>query len=428
MNIRFFLFISLLVLSSNSFAQLTYPYFQTFENRFFINNKNINLDVNGPEPLPRDEINVTYGYGYSWEVVQAPQKTNNALKLTAHGNDHNKKAYYPRSRSQVTFLLDNREPLFISYQIYIPNNDELIENYEKDVYHIIQQFQVTLWNPNTQTPYNLDTFNKNGDNVKIYDALGILTLNYSKSEKNIRELEFWSNSLENIKKHIFGEIDNEEFIKRRNRMKIKNGIEKGKWNEIIMKINFSEKFEEGYYQFWVNRNPVVLDSIGNQSYNEHYTSPHLNSKEEPFKFHTGFILYSTDKNPQRVPSLLKLGHYRQNTEYSQSIYYDNLRLWNRFPVDFTDTLGQTQIVKEQCDRKMTENDLILYAYDDPEADGYFFRFKNIKNGKFKIFKSDGPAVDLRKKRLLKGRKTYEVDVRTTGEFGEKCIVKSQKVK
>jgi len=416
------------MLQTPNYAQLTFPYFQNFEDRSFINDPNINLDVNGPEPLPRDEINVTYGYGYSWEVVESPNKMDNALKLTAHGNDHNKKAYYPRSRSQVTFLLDNTKPLFISYQIYVPDNDELIENYGEDVYHIIQQFQVSTWNPNTQTPYNLYSFDENGDSIRIYDALGILTLNYSKDDKKTRELEFWSNSVENIRKHVLGEIDDHEFVKRRNRMKIKSGIEKGKWNEVIMKINFSEKFEEGYYQFWINRNPIVLDSLGKQSYNEHYTSPHIGSTEEPFKFHTGFILYSTDSWQKRVPSLLKLGHYRQNTEYPQSIYYDKLRLWNRFPVDYSDTPKSTRIIKEQCERNLIEEDLILYAYDDVEANDYIFRFKNIKNGKLKTFRSNGPAIDLRNKRLLKGRKTYEVDVKTIGEFGEKCIIKSRKVR
>src|SRR5690606_3502047 len=123
MNVRIsFLTCLLCMLQTPNYAQLTFPYFQNFEDRSFINDPNINLDVNGPEPLPRDEINVTYGYGYSWEVVESPNKMDNALKLTAHGNDHNKKAYYPRSRSQVTFLLDNTKPLFISYQIYVPDN------------------------------------------------------------------------------------------------------------------------------------------------------------------------------------------------------------------------------------------------------------------------------------------------------------------
>lgn len=426
-TLSFFFIIILYSLYYPCLSQLTYPYFQNFNDKSFISNPNINLDVNGPKPLPREEVNETYSYGYSWEVVPAPQKQHSkSLKLTAHGDDHNKRAFFPRSRSQATFLIDNREPIYISYQIYIPNNEELVESHEIDVYHIIQQFQVSMWNPNTETPYNLYTFNERGDSVRIYDALGILTLNYSKDSTNFRDLEFWSNSIENIKQHVFGEIDETEFIKRRNRMKIKSGIEKGKWNEIIMKINFSEKFEEGYYQFWINRNPVVLDSLGNQYYNEHNTSPHLNSEEEPFKFHTGFILYTTDRRPKRAASLLKLGHYRQNIHYEQSLYYDNLRLWGRFPVDFSEIEGQSKIIAEQCNQRTNKNELILYAYDDISADQYTFRFTNIKNGRVKTFESDGPAIDLRKKRLLKGRRIYEVDVKTTGDFGEKCVVRSLK--
>lgn len=423
---HFFLSLCLLGIHNLCLAQLTYPYFQNFEDKSFINDKNIGLDVNGPKPLPRDEINVTYGYGYSWEIVDTSEKKDNVLKLTAHGNDHNKKANYPRSRSQVTFLIDNKDPIYISYQIYIPNDSEFIENHEKDAYHIIQQFQASLWNPNTNTPYNLYTFNENGDSIRIYDALGILTVNYSKDQEKTRELEFWSNSVDNIKKHALGEIDNKEFVRRRNRMKIEAGIVKGEWNEIIMKINFSENFDEGYYQFWINRNPVMLDSIGVQKYNEHLTSLHHNENDEPFKFQTGFILYTTDQKPKRIPSLLKLGHYRQNTMYAQSIYYDNVRLWNRFPVDYTEKIGQTKIIKEQCAHKVENDNLILYAYDDKEANEYTFRFKNTKNGKIKTFTSNGPAIDLRRSRLLKGKKTYEVDVKSMNDYSDKCIVKSLK--
>lgn len=430
MNIKFLLlFVSLFIVHTHSFAQLTYPYFQNFESRTFINNSNINLDVNGPEPLPRDEINVTYGYGYSWEVVKAPQKINNALKLTAHGNDHNKKAYSPRSRSEVAFLVDNQETIYISYEIFIPDDGDFTESFEKDSYHILQQFQATLWDKSRQRSYNVSTVNKNGEAVSVSDLLGVLVLFYSdkNAKNNYRDMEFWTNDPKNIELYALGEIDEKEYTKRRMRLKIINGIEKGKWNEIIIKIHFSEKSSEGSYQFWINRNPVVLDSLGDKKYNEYYASP-KNVNKEPFVLKTGNALQTYDLFRQRIPSLIKIGHYRQNVNHTQSLYIDNFRIWERFPVPFTEAKGKTRLLDEQCNYKVGRDNLILYSYDDPEVAQYTFRFTNIKNGKTKMYISDGPAVDLRYNRTLKGKKTYEVDVRTTGEFGEKCIVKSQKAK
>lgn len=421
------LLLCLLLFQQITLAQLTYPYFQNFESRTFINSSNINLDVNGPEPLPRDETNVSYGYGYSWEIGRSPKKDDYSLKLTVHKNDHNKNANSPRSRSEVAFLVDNQEAIYISYQIFIPDDGSFTESFEKDTYHILQQFQATLWDKNRQRFYNVSTIDKNGKVVSVSDLLGVLILFYSDKnvKNNYRDLEFWTNDPKNIELYALGEIDEKEYTKRRMRLKIINGIEKGKWNEIITKILFSEKSSEGSYQFWINRNPVVLDSLGDKKYNEYYTSP-KNVNKESFALKTGNVLQTYDLFRQRIPSLIKLGHYRQNLNHTQSLYIDNFRVWERFPVPFTEVKGKTRLLDEQCNNKVGRDNLILYSYDDPEAIQYTFRYRNIKNGKIKLFFSDGPAIDMRYNRTLKGKKTYEVDVRTTGEFGEKCIIRSLK--
>lgn len=425
--IRYIFFIScLLIIGIQQVkSQLTYPYFQTFENTDFLHNIDINLDVNGPEPLPREDINVTYGRGYSWEITDTPQKNNNSLKLTVHPNDHNKKAEFPRSRSEITFAVQNSEAIYISYEIYLPE-DEFVEKIIPESYHILHQFQASLWDPHGEQSFRVQDVDEQGNSINVNELLGVMSLFYNENDTNWRDVEFWTNDPQNIELHAFGKISNEEFIQRRQRLKIKNALEKGKWNEIIIKVNFSDKSDQGYYEFWFNRKAVTLDSIGNVAYNEFYASP-KDEKFEPFQLKTGNVLYTRDTKPKRIPSLVKIGHYRQNIDYDQSLYLDNFRLWNRFPVDFTHSKNKTKIIAEQCNHK-SEDPLIVYAYDDPDATQYTFRFTNTKNNKIKTFVSDGPALDLRRKRLLKGKKSYLVDVKSSSEFGESCLIKSKKFK
>lgn len=426
MNIKpLLLFIILSIVQSVGLAQLSYPYFQNFESSNFINEESIHLDVNGPTPLPRDETNITFGYNYSWLIEKAPQKNSNALKLTVHPNDHNKQADFPRSRSEIAFSVENYELIFLSYKIFIPDNDDFKETLEKDYYHIIQQFQADQWNARQKKSFNVKDVDENGNSITINDLLGVLTLQYNSNDSQFRDLEFWTNDPNDIELHAYKEIDDNEYFRRRKRIKILNGIQKGKWNEIIVKMNFSKNTDEGFYQFWINRKPVVLDSIGNMDYNEFYVSP-KKTNAAPFKIKTVNVLHTRDDIPSRMPMLIKIGHYRQNVDYNQSLYIDDFRIWPEFPPPFSEKPGTTKLLEKYCNVKAPEN-LILIAYDDPLATKYTFRFTNLKNGKSKIFVSDGPAIDMRFRKILKGKKKYKVDVLTYDNFGEGCLINSLKL-
>jgi hypothetical protein len=403
-------------------GQLSFPYSQNFESEDFLNDVNIDLDVNGPEPLPREDVNIMYGRGYSWEIINSPIKKDNSLKLTVHPNDNNKKAEYPRSRSEVTFKVKNSEPIYISYYLFFPNNEEYNTPLDSNSYHIFHQFKENYWDPHSKKNYNLNAYNKEGELVNVSDILGVMQLLPPTINSIKRDIEFWCNDYDNIRLHALGEISTEEYIKRRIRLKISNAIEMGIWNEIIVKINFSNNSDEGFYSFWINRKPVVIDSLGNLNYNEYFSSL-KNSKEEPSKLFSANIIYTTDKNPQPIPLLVKLGHYRQNIDFDQSIFIDNFRIWNRFPVEVSTSINHTEIIAEQCNKKMGE-ELILYAYDDPHASQYTFRFRNLKNNKIKVIEASGPALDLRNTRLLKGKKNYEVEVKTSKEYSSSCHIYS----
>lgn len=406
-------------------AQLLPPYAQNFEDFSFYQNDNVNLDVNAPQLYCNDEVSVDVvgGFGYSWNLATTYSTIGKALKLSVHEHDHVKSALHPRSRSEVTFLIDNDSSAYYSYWIYIPNDSEFIENITPDSYHIIQQIQSSMWNEELNQPYNLITTNLQGDLVNTSDMLGALVYYYSNTPGNVRDLEFWANDPKDSKAHSLGEMDEETYKRSRKVMKIRGGFKKGDWNEIIIKINWSRTSTEGFYQFWINRRPIILDyQVVGYPFFEYEVIPGLPNME-PFKLYTGNITITNDNFPIKTPSLLKLGHYRNNHSHTQSLYIDDFRISYDFPPDYLPPGSATKLIDSQCGSVLFADDLILTAKNVQNAINYKFRFRKPLSLTTYIIESPGPFVDISNDSFFDTNKSYIVDISVNnGAFGAQCTI------
>lgn len=430
-----------LFLTLNAAAQIELPYFQPFEDENFWDQYGdigmqvatslipTGTDINAfpcPPDLSFKECyyqRVLNAKGYSWELSSKHQDKPNkrSLKLTVHNGDipYMGGPAEGRTRAEIIFITPNENSIYVKWELFIPNDEEFIETLVGTSYHKLFQLKPHTMDSSTNTPYDIDPFG----------TIAALDLIYSEDASAKRDLYFWVDPPSIVRDRMNGIISEEYRLSNRKRMKINEGIEKGKWNQILLKISPSSQ-SNGYFQFWINHKPVVLD--GTDVYTDpNYSVPYvtfntsLNNDEtlSPFKlFVENIVVTNITKEP--VPYGLKFGHYRKPQTTTQSMYIDGLSITNEMPPF---TAIATKLKNRFCGAILPIEDLILECDEVAGALNYKFKFESVDSNEEIFINSSSTAIDIRNDERFSPNKTYRVRVRAQGnsfdfDYGEVCEI------
>lgn len=366
---------------------------------------------------------VLAAYGYSWFLDETRQ-IGKSLKLTVHPEDHPCSAQPPRDRSEINFNLPtiNETSTFIRWNLLIPDDEEFIDEEVtsfsvKGEYEMHKIFQLTSNNYNPEAnnlPYNFPAITP------------ILGMSYVHREDNIdksRDLYVL------IQSPNIDTADSVSIREGTHRMTIRNAIKKGEWNEIMYKFNFSKYDSVGYFQVWINNNPVIIDeSQTNHYWNTYYSDVIIQNNDiliQPSKIFCANV--GSDDNTQPIPTgiamanNIKFGHYRRNHLLTHSMYIDNIKV----TYDFPPAEIPTKLTNEYCNAQIQIDNQNIVCDPVPGTLNYKFRFEH--DGNYYWINSPVNNVNLLEHSFLQPATMYNVQVRSQGSnfdfnYGDICSI------
>lgn len=421
--------IVLLLLYNLSDAQTSIPipflqpfeYFDYYNQPSYVGLETVPQNYEGYECPNKDDVNDAYGY--SWLLDETQQHTGKSLKLTVHPEDHPCSAKPPRDRSEINFNLPtfNETSAFIRWDMLIPDNEEFVDEevtiFSKGEYEMHKIFQLKANN------YNPEVNNAPYDFPAVTPILGMSYVHREDSVDKSRDLYILIQS---------PNIDTTDTTSKRegtHRMTIRNAIKKGEWNEIMFKFNFSMYDSVGYFQVWINNNPVIIDeSQTNHYWNTYYSDVIIQNNDiliQPSKIFCANV--GSDDNTQPIPTgiamanNIKFGHYRRNHLLTHSMYIDNVKVTNHFPPAEI----PTKLTTEYCNTHIQIDNQNIVCDPVPGALNYKFRFEH--DGNYYWINSPVNNVSLLEHSFLQPATTYNVQVRAQGStfdfnYGDICSI------
>lgn len=385
-------FFIIFLTGTNVISQVAIPYHQGFENNSFYTDSNIYMDIASPRypngsvyPITQQQV-ITDGEGYSWELSPNHQSGNKSLRLTIHREDHPHNAVSPKSRAEFSIRskAEKGDTFFYSWRFFVPSNEEFEDH--SDGWNIIGQF----WETNK-----------------------ILSIEYVDNPSSV--------SLS--RKLLFLLYDPKE--KKHSRIHIENGITKGEWNELILKIHWSDKDSisnptaYGHLEMWINKKPVVSYKYvfgNNDGVHNYFCNLSEDNEISPSQFHFRNI---HKENSSMSNHNIKFGQYRANQFGTNSIYFDDLKIMEIFPDN------STRIRKEYCGNSIPLDNRILKIYPVPGATEYIAQFEH--DGIFEYAGiGNSTTLNLDYVDFLVGGRTYNVSIRAVGvknsRYGKSCSI------
>ncbi len=401
------------------FEEYTFPSKARLYNRLLVSKDDFDLSTDCP-----DEQRVIDAKGYSWDTFSF-DSINKALKLTARNTNHPCLADFPKDRTELTYNLPtmNNRPIFIQWDLFVPNNDQFIdEEVEGPRQHIIFQLKTNHYNPE--------------ENFKAYEnrySTPMLVMEYLDRNdsldlcRDLKVLMQSPNLLHHTDKHSPAAIQKSRKLLRQ-RMTIQNGIKKGEWNQILFKFYLSRKDletdsimkdqsiedEAGYYQIWINGKPVVVDLEDpktNLKWRTYYSNLAI-VYEAPTKIYSANI-FSDDSSqplPTGIPQATNLhfGLYRSGYTKVQTMYIDNIKVTKSYsPTDLA-----TELTLDYCDRAVNVSNQIIECIPVFGATNYSYEFEN--NGVCNVVNSNTNSIVLLDYSFLSPATKYNVRVKTKG--------------
>ncbi len=408
-----------LIFSSFCQSQIRFPYLEDFEDEDL---PNIYMDIASPnypegsvwnsDPALNitQEMIITDGKNYSWDVNSDFQSLGKSLKLTVHANDHPHNAKCSRSRSEIAINVRNKnnKEYFYKWRFLIPDNNEFIDqnpvkdtiscNIQEDSgqnenpYHTIFQIANNTWE----------------DGIKLnVDEHIIAFMEYRHNE-----------TLSNDKKRdLFlrlKSIQDGSFT----RINIKDAIKKGVWNEFIFRIYWSDN-NDAEFQIWINRKAIVIDPLATTQWD--YFANLLSENDTPTIFNSSNIALTNDTQ-QPVTNSLKMGSYRRHHKLNHSVYIDDFQITAEFPPEY----NKTKLTESNCGITLFATDMSIECYEIANATSYIFEFENNGNKQY-VGNGNSTILDLNNVDFLQPGITYNVKVRSQGDnfsfdYGESCQV------
>jgi|GEM_PF-5197054 len=391
----------LLLLTGFAHAQIQFPFHETFD---------------APISYPPFVMNGTGYQGTSWDIVTPPvtnTPNQSALQLTVYPNSHYEEAYAPRSRSEISFNVnnDNGTTYYYSWQVFIPDNSYFQEHNIGNSFHILQQFASSRILAE--------------DNSIEVDNRKIMTLDY--------QHDIYRETCDDpdLQWTLYDALNSGQKF---GRVFLDQGFKKGAWNEFVIKVRWSDNTDAtsnnyGYYQIWLNRQPLVAYDTVNWTEPAPHSNPSTNyycdlghAHETPTEFIAPTQFEDVIHNNGWIKTLLKLGHYRSNHMTNHTLYLDNIQVTTEFP--------RPQLSLQDCGTTLTRYDWKVDALAVPGATNYVFRIE--QGGTAGFVHSPTPELDFSKVYNLKPDTEYTVRVRAQGAgissiYGATCTVRTPPV-
>ena len=439
------LVIACLLFSLPMQAQVSIPYYQNFEHEnFWRDINNIGGEVatvtlptgtdrqddycvpkldEDPNLSPSQECNlkiVYEGKGYSWDLSNRHVTNQNrkALKLTVRDNDIPRMGdnVDSRTRSEIVFRTPSNKKLYYKWNVFIPNDNEFIEQDVANSYHKLFQLKPQGRDAQTGQKYDLS--------ANTIAALDYIYEPNAPADDLYRDLSFYVDPPSIIKDEIEGHLSRTHVDANRKRLYIKDGIKKGEWNSIIIKIRPSYR-SNGYVQLWINGYPVVFTGYDDIKL-QYEAILDTDTTKDASKLLGENVVLTNDINPIQVDYGVKLGHYRQYLTNTMSMYIDSFSVTEYFPALIPE--NETQLTAKYCEKILSIDDMKLTCKPIEGATNYRFHFTNEEGGEFTI---DSPAttIDIRNDNRFKANDSYGVKVKATGidfdlDYGNTCYVRT----
>ena len=209
--------------------------------------------------------------------------------------------------------------------------------------------------------------------------------------------------------------------------------------KLFYRINWSETVLDGKFSMWINRKPVIEQTVSTTESCSGITGTYhvctLGNVTDPESAATIFlapnISFSNDNIPVQYDNYIKFGNYRGHHDTDHTIYMDNYRITEEFPpLEF-----ETKLIKAYCNTTLDINDHSIQAYKVPDANNYVFEFKSddaylpnynyvgsnssVLNLNYVTFLKEGKTYDVR----VRGRRLINgVDVFTNNNYGPVCTI------
>lgn len=310
--------------------------------------------------------------------------------------------YYPKHFNGTAYTADvENETYYYRWSFFIPNDGSFPDKETPNSFHIISQFHQVNWvetfDPVTGVRTS-DPINNPVDLMSMQAPLHIVYAHEENAPDNKRNIHF-----------LYGyRPDNGPtggLEDRSSGFKIIDGITKGAWNTIILKIKWSPYDNIGFIRAWVNgqigynSNHAICCEPNNPNYGT--TSPE--------KIYGANMNLTENGFP--VSNYMQMGHYRAYLNTKASIYFDDLIITQDSLFAFNGF--KTKLTSQFCDVDLSEN-LTIEATPLPKISKYKFKFSQINGPPFQLsptmIRDDNLYNILDDESYFKPGETYSVEI------------------
>ena len=317
--------------------------------------------------------------------------------------------YYPKHYKEgVGYTSDVlNEIYYYRWNFFIPNDStfpDMVVDYDgngsRDSFHIISQFHQPDWvekfDPVTGIRISDMSEKLNlieGDQPPIF----INYLHEPDAPDNKRDIVFlygYRNSNDSIQTG--------STLDRSSNFRLVDGINKGEWNTIILKIKWSPLDEVGYMKAWVNDETVFGNP--NETQNEISNPNYQTTTPEIIK--GANMVLSQEGNA--ISNFMQMGHYRKYLDTEATIIFDDLIITQN--EEFAFNGFKTKLEESYCGTTL-DSSYIIKAKKLPKIDEYKFKFEVVGNSNQVIeISQNNNSYNLNDNSFFQPNKQYKVYV------------------
>ena len=289
--------------------------------------------------------------------------------------------YFPKHYDDNTGYTANIEnqTYYYRWSFFIPDDSRfkdtvLYNGNNAKSWHIISQFHYANHYMEKFDPikgiriterYQSDTvLLKSGDQPAIFISYGH-KVNAHNNKRDINFLYGYRNT----------DIQTGSNKDRSSNFKLVDGINKGEWNTIILKIKWSPYDNIGYMRVWVNGNVVYGDI---KEINTEISNPNYQTKTPEIIKGANMLVTQDGKI---LSNFMQMGHYRGYLDTEATIIFDDLIITQDSSIAFNGF--KTKLKPEYCGKVLNNWDFNLQAIPIPEISKYKFRFEKISTENIK---------------------------------------------
>ena len=318
-----------------------------------------------------------------------------------------------RSRSEVRLEPSAHAPMssqtfYYSWDVFVPNDIRFPAEKGGGFYHIMQ------WHPGNYIGYcsinrpvmALSIINKEAHSLDgKFDLHLIYGTNYGSCADDNNDGvadDICTNDPYSVGKRVYT---------------VRDGIQKGEWAHIVMKITWHYDGAFTAIRMWINDLPIIKLNSNDYSFCDDDSPDNTlikgSSSQTAYTMGDAPLIhtFSVAGNTIEFPPYQKLGHYRKDYANTNTLFLDNYRISTEYPPSPFETF----LEKDHCNVLIdSEEDYNISAFELSPVTQYKFRFKDGNN--YHYFNSLNPYCNLLERSWAEANKTYDVDVKVVNSI------------